>query len=123
MRAVKFSMLASAASYADAALLLRKPGDCAVVERSGIQRQLVMRCPDGCSEVLSINLDPRSGRAWRLQHRRGKWSLFPSIDKPSGCLSHFILWAGQILWCDRIGGGEEPELYMALADRVLDQFG
>src|SRR5205823_167273 len=94
MKVTTFNMLGVVARYSEAAPLLQKPGDCAVVEREGVRRQIVIACPDGCGETLSINLDPRSGAAWRLYQRRGRWSLFPSIDKTAGCRSHFILWGG-----------------------------
>ena len=114
MKASTYDVIATAARYADAASSVAKPGDCAVVERAGVRRQLVVCCPDGCGEVLSINLDPRSGPAWRLYQKRGIWSLFPSIDKLAGCLSHFILWRGRVLWCgaaDDDGGPQEiPEI-------------
>jgi hypothetical protein len=100
MRPTTFKMLGIVARYSEAATLLKKPGDCAVVERKGTLRQIVISCPDGCGETLSINLDPRSGAAWRLYQRRGRWSLFPSIDRTSGCRSHFLLWGGHIAWRD-----------------------
>lgn len=119
MRALRYSVLSASPRYSEAAAQLRHSGDCVVVERGGLRRQLVLQCPDGCGEVLSINLDPRSGPAWRLYHRRGHWSLFPSIDKPSGCLSHFILWSGRVLWCDGEGEDHEPELDPRLGERVM----
>ena len=120
MRPMIFNMLGIVARYAEAAALLHKPGECAVVEREGTRRQIVISCPDGCGETLSINLDPRSGAAWRLYERRGRWSLFPSIDRTSGCRSHFILWGGHISWCDFEGGEAEPEWPTTLGDRVLE---
>lgn len=120
MKASTYAVIATAARYADAASSVANPGDCAVVERAGVRRQLVVCCPDGCGEVLSINLDPRSGPAWRLYQKRGVWSLFPSIDKAAGCLSHFILWRGRVLWCsadDDDGGPQEiPEIKI---ERIL----
>jgi hypothetical protein len=34
-----------------------------------------MRCPDGCGELLTINLDPRA-------------------------CAHFIIWRDRLIWCD-----------------------
>jgi Family of unknown function (DUF6527) len=97
-RATAYTILGTVLYHSEAAERVRTPGDCVIVERGGVQRQLVMKCPDGCGEIISVNLDRRSGPAWRLYYRRGKWSLFPSIDKPSGCESHFILAHGRIIW-------------------------
>jgi Family of unknown function (DUF6527) len=120
MRADRFSLLATEERYGDAVSRLNQPGDCAIVERGGVRRQLVILCPDGCGETLSINLDRRSGPAWRLLHRRESWSLFPSIDKPSRCLSHFILWRDHILWCDWEDAAEGPDIDTALVGRVVE---
>ena len=119
MRAPSFNIVEIAERYSEAVVLLKQPGDCAIIERGGLRRQIIIFCPDGCGERLSINLDPGSGRAWQLYQRRGMWSLFPSIDKTSGCLSHFILWSGRILWCDFQGSGTEPEWPHEFADDVL----
>lgn len=120
IRAASYTVLGPVQRYSNAAVQLHDSGDCVVVERGGVRRQLVLQCPDGCGEVLSINLDPRSGPAWRLYDRRGHWSLFPSIDKSSGCLSHFILWRGRVLWCDGRGDGAEPAIFPDLGDRVIE---
>lgn len=79
--------------------LLRKPGDAALVHR-GVLRSLVMACPDGCGELLTINLDGRAGKAWRAYGSQEELSLFPSVWRETGCKSHFILWRSKIYWCD-----------------------
>jgi hypothetical protein len=79
--------------------VLKAPGE-AVLVRRGILRSVVMTCPDGCGEILTINLDGRAGKAWRYYERRGEVSLFPSVWRDSGCESHFILWRSRIYWCD-----------------------
>jgi hypothetical protein len=100
MRAKIYNILGTSERHSEAVERLKAPGDCVIVERGGVTRLLVMKCPDGCGEVISVNLDRRSGPAWRLYRRRGIWSLYPSIDKPSGCESHFILSRGKIIWTD-----------------------
>ncbi len=107
MKELSYSVVSTVERYPEAAEVVVRAGDCAIVERAGTQRQLVIRCPDGCGEVLSINLDPRSGPAWRLYKRAGRWSLYPSIDRTSGCMSHFILWNGRICWADAYDSAEE----------------
>lgn len=89
--------------------VLKLPGD-AVLIRRGVLRSIVMACPDGCGEVLSVNLDGRAGKAWRYYDRGGDVSLFPSVWRETGCESHFILWRSRIYWCD---WGEELDIPMA----------
>jgi hypothetical protein len=120
MKATVFAVRGTVARYSEAAAMLKNPGDCVIVERGGIRHQLVIACPDGCGETLSINLDPRSGPAWRLYRRRGQWSLFPSIDRTTGCQSHFIMWGGHITWCEFDGEVAERVWPNTLADRVLE---
>jgi len=76
-----------------------EPGVAVLVKR-GVPRSVVFRCPDGCGDVLTINLDRRSGPAWRLYLDRSGTSLFPSVWRETGCESHFIVWRSRIIWCD-----------------------
>lgn len=79
---------------------LTEPGAVVLVLR-GVARSLAMACPDGCGEQLTINLDPRSGPAWRFygDDEHGI-SVFPSVWRDTGCGSHFIVWRSKIFWCD-----------------------
>lgn len=79
--------------------LLTRPG-AAVLVRRGVDRSLTMACPDGCGEVLTVNLDGRSGPAWRLYLEKDSISLYPSVWRHTGCKSHFIVWRSRIYWCD-----------------------
>jgi len=98
---------------------LRQPGDAALIFR-GQARSLLIRCPDGCGQTLVINLDPRAGKAWRLDMRGGMPTLYPSVWRDGGCGSHFIVWRGRILWCDRYDTGNvEPAYDADLEARVL----
>lgn len=84
-------------SRAEAAGLLESAGDAVLIER-GRPRWLLIACPCGCREEIPINLDARSGKAWRL-YRNPKLGLtvFPSIWRDTGCRSHFIIWRDAIL--------------------------
>jgi len=80
----------------DASVLLRAPGNAVLIER-GRPRIFLLSCPCGCGEEIPINLDPRSGPAWRLyRNTRIGISLYPSVWRKSGCKSHFIIWNGKI---------------------------
>lgn len=78
---------------------LDKTGTAVLVHR-GVNRSIAMACPDGCGEVLTINLDRRTGPAWRVYIDSGSLSLYPSVWRHSGCKSHFIVWRSRIYWCD-----------------------
>jgi hypothetical protein len=72
----------------------------AVLVRRGVERSFTMTCPDGCGEVLTVNLDRRSGPAWRFYLEEDSVSLYPSVWRHTGCESHFIVWRSRIYWCD-----------------------
>ena len=88
-----------AARTSEALALINAPGDYVRVSR-GVPRAIVLKCPEGCGENLTINLDPRAGPAWRAFEKTGLLTLYPSVWKDSGCRAHFIVWNNQLLWCD-----------------------
>ena len=102
----------------DADVLLEMPGDIVVVLR-GVARSVVIACPDGCGSKLTINLDPRAGKAWRAYHREEGFTLYPSIWRDSGCGAHFIVWRDAILWCspDRFDG-DVPSFNAEVTEQV-----
>jgi hypothetical protein len=100
-----------------AASLLREAGDIALVTR-GVPRSVVILCPDGCGERITVNLDRRSGPAWRLYNTGGKLTLFPSVWRESGCKAHFILWNDVIYWSGL--GNVELSNRAHLQKRVLE---
>jgi hypothetical protein len=94
---------------------LGTPGQAVVVHR-GVDRSLTMVCPDGCGEMLTINLDRRAGAAWKLYLEGRTLSLYPSVWRSTGCRSHFIVWRSSIYWCDR--GDELHPVDEELEERV-----
>ena len=62
--------------HAEAVALLEMPGDMALVVR-GVPRMLVFVCPDGCGDIVPVNLDGRADKAWRYYRRDGRSSLIP----------------------------------------------
>lgn len=103
-RAKTITMRGRAERHSDAIDLIPNAGDAAIVYRGGL-RSMAIRCPDGCGEVISVNLDPRTGPAWRLFERAGAVTLYPSVWRETGCEAHFILWRDDLIWCD---GLESP---------------
>ena len=108
-RATRFDLKGEVVHRYEADDLLSHPGTAALVRR-GVLRSIVIACPDGCGEQLTINLDSRAGPAWRYYSSNSEVSLFPSVWRDSGCRSHFIVWRSRIYWCD---GDEEFEVPMA----------
>lgn len=98
-RAQKISYKGEVESRHQADALLTRPGDVVLVKR-GVPRSLVFACPDGCGKALTINLDKRTGKAWRLYQSDQDLTLFPSVWRDEGCGAHFILWRNQVRWCD-----------------------
>jgi len=85
------------ASHTAALALIDEPGDVAIVKR-GALRSVVMRCPDACGEVITLNLDPRTDKAWRIYRSPRGVTIFPSVWRDTGCQSHFIIWNDVISW-------------------------
>jgi len=104
-------------SHREAAALVSQPGDVAIVKR-GTLRSAVMRCPDGCGDIITLNLDPRTDKAWRIYKSKRGLTLFPSVWRDTGCQSHFVLWNDVISWVDVFDVEEEQE---SLEKRQLEE--
>jgi hypothetical protein len=113
-RAVQFR--GTVATRGDASGDLASPGDAVIVER-GRPRLLLLSCPCGCGEVLTINLDPRADKAWRLYRRDDQITLFPSVWRDTGCRSHFVIWDDVIYWWD----GGDPLRTLTAKDCLLEK--
>jgi hypothetical protein len=98
------------ASRSEASSHLTGAGDAVLIER-GRPRSLLILCPCGCGEEFPINLDARSGKAWRLyRNARTGLSVFPSVWRDSGCRSHYIIWRNKIyLFSSDSDGLDEPD--------------
>lgn len=108
-------------SHSDAATAARDSGDMALVFR-GRPRSVVMKCPDGCGETLTINLDGLAGKAWRLYRDPAGLTLFPSVWRDSGCRSHFILWDDVIYWFGDDWPHTSDEVMSLVATALTDAF-
>lgn len=106
--------------HRDAKALLAHAGDVVLVER-GRPRHLVVRCPCGCGDDISLNLDPAAGPCWRLL-RRDPLIVMPSVWRETGCESHFFVWKHEIDWLewDLDGGYDLEEDLVARVEQALD---
>jgi len=98
---------------------LLNPGDAALVFRDGVTRALAMSCPDGCGEIITINLDSRAGKAWILYRGPGGLTLYPSVWRETGCKAHFIVWDDCILGIGIPSSRSKPTVDRSLPDRVF----
>lgn len=99
-RAISIQLRSIVEHRSDAYRLLINSGDFIIVKR-GIPRVIVLRCPCGCGDDLSINLDSRAGHAWKLYIKQDKYTLYPSYWRDTACGSHFIVWDNHIYWLNR----------------------
>lgn len=119
-RVAKLTWRGDVERYGEALPLTVEAGDYVIVKR-GVARSLVMRCPDRCGELVTVNLDPRSGKAWRVDRKNEKLTLYPSVWRNEGCRAHFIVWRDIVLWCD--AGWLQPSQSDALIDGVAKTLG
>lgn len=104
----QISLKAEIATRGGAVELLKEAGDAVLVVR-GTPRWLVLRCPCGCGEDIPVNLDKRSGKAWRLYDSHTEaLTVFPSVWRDTGCKSHFVIWRGYILMFGHRKKGYSP---------------
>jgi hypothetical protein len=97
-RASNVHSLGVVSRFSEATSKLRHAGDYVTVVR-GVTRAIVMSCPDGCGETLTVNLDRRAGPAWRKYEKSSRLTVYPSVWRESGCRAHFIVWNDCIIWC------------------------
>lgn len=65
---------------------------------------LTFPCPCGCGEPLLLSLNPSRRPRWSVTaDARGRPSVWPSVRRTDGCLSHFWIRAGQVEWCADTG--------------------
>jgi hypothetical protein len=99
MRLTSFSGVSVKQSRSDVLqVIANEPNLIGIVESDGMFRAAIFLCPCGCGDKLTINLDPRSGDAWRVRLRGDRLTLMPSVWRASGCRSHFVLWENSIWW-------------------------
>ena len=55
-------------------------------------------CPCGCKERISLSLIPRDRPSWRAVTNKDGITLHPSVWRKKGCMSHFFIRAGRVLW-------------------------
>jgi len=79
------------------------------IVRRGILRWIVFQCPCGCGELITLNLDKRTGPHWRIWRRKNSLSINPSVWRTSGCQSHFVLKQNHVFMMQDLYPSHRPQ--------------
>ncbi len=90
-------------------------GQLYVVVHNETRYWTLFRCPSGCGDIISLSLRPEHNPSWSVRTDvKGRPTLYPSVWRNTGCLSHFWLESGRIIWCRNSGiapSYARPDLY------------
>jgi hypothetical protein len=74
------------------------------VSSHGKPKWCLFRCPCSCGDVVTLSLQSVHNPHWTLsQTERSQPTLYPSVWRDKGCLSHFWVKEGRIFWCTDTG--------------------
>lgn len=60
---------------------------------------VAFKCPCGCMDTIYLNLLKEAEPCWRVKiHWLFGITIFPSINRITGCRSHFIVENGKVYW-------------------------
>ncbi len=61
-------------------------------------------CPCGCKDIVTLPLQNSHDPYWMLKHSRdSRPTLYPSVWRDVGCMSHFWVADGRVYWCQNTG--------------------
>lgn len=79
-------------------------GDLYCVVSSGKEKWSLFMCPCGCGSIVTLSLQPLHNPFWKLAKMdSGRPTLYPSVWRDKGCLSHFWIKDGRVFWCADTG--------------------
>lgn len=95
-----------------------------VVRHRGNFLWTLFKCPCGCGEVVSLPLQPPHTPKWRVSTTEAQRpTLYPSVWRNKGCMSHFWIEDGRVFWTADSGVAPwiaKPELYNRNSQRRVD---
>lgn len=69
-----------------------------VVRANGKDRWVMLRCPCGCNEVVTLSVQQAHRTHWTRSGSQDRPTLHPSIWRTEGCRSHFWILDGKVVW-------------------------
>jgi len=93
----RFSRVQWVERHSDALSALREGNPLVIVSSAGMAKRLEFMCPCDCKERVSLYVGRGGGRAWRIRLEEGRLSVTPSIQRQTGCRSHFFILRSQAL--------------------------
>lgn len=70
---------------------------------------ILFKCPCGCGDVVTLSAQTAHQPHWRLTRTQpGRPTLYPSVWRDKGCMSHFWLRDGRVELC--FDTGTHPDL-------------
>ncbi|HHC6614291.1 TPA: DUF6527 family protein [Vibrio parahaemolyticus] len=74
------------------------------VTSAGKSKWSLFKCPCGCGNVVTLSLQSIHSPFWQLSsNSSGRPTLYPSVWRDRGCLSHFWIKDGRVYWCKDTG--------------------
>lgn len=74
------------------------------VATSNKPKWTLFKCPCGCGDVITLSMQPAHRPSWRLQETSSRRpTLYPSVWRDKGCMSHFWLKDGRVFWVHDTG--------------------
>lgn len=71
-----------------------------VSSQSRHPKWVLFQCPCGCKTIVTLSLQKPHQPHWKLRKSRdSRPTLYPSVWREAGCLSHFWIQDGRVYWC------------------------
>lgn len=80
------------------------PGALYFVVNGNKPKWTLFKCPCGCGKVVTLSLQRVHRPHWRLTRTdAARPTLYPSVWRDKGCMSHFWIRDGRVYWCKDTG--------------------
>lgn len=92
---IKYEKTRIVSSFDDVPVDIRN--DIYIVRTGEFNKWVIFMCPDRCNNRIEVNLMKVRNPRWRIEIKRGKVSLFPSVFVKD-CGAHFWLYKNEVEW-------------------------